>query len=949
MRVSALTSTSHPHKRRSIRAPLHIQLTIAYAVVVSVIVVAGGLVYGLMTAASIRAYAQEEALESAETLGITLADAILLENQGALRARGEASAATIATLRAELAQTGEDEAAARRRAFRFLEAQRIGEAGYFFVVDSTGDVLYHPFETIAEQDQSETPIVRRIVEQERGFVRYYWQNPGEPTPQDKHGYITYFGPWDWYIVATDYAAGFLERLPPTTLQSLLNGYRQESIYAAFVVRSDGTVVGASPEWGEISGLVDEELPEGRGLGLAERVSDLPGGDLVAFAPLQGFDAEVGIVFRMERLDNLLSRYVYIVAFSLVIAVLVIWVSSRIAGQYIAKPIRSLSQRLTRRLGDEHRDAQSAEPDDLRELILQQLRALVRLDYETKGRHAAEREAIVAESVFRHTTEGIIVTDADGVIIRVNPALEAITGYRAPELVGRNPRLLKSARHNRDFYRAMWETLESTGVWVGEIWNRRKDGEEYPQLLSIRAVRSEQGDVDSYVAVCHDISERKESEERLHHLATHDSLTGLPNRTYLNDLLQQTLRHAQRYESITAVLFLDLDNFKDVNDSYGHETGDQLLKWIARRLEFQLRSEDIVVRFGGDEFVIVLPQIDDSEYASVVARRILAAAREPYLIEHQKIRPSVSIGIAIYPEAGRDAADLLRDADAAMYAAKRQGRNTYRFHNPGMNENAHRRLAMQGSIASAIDGGELSVVFQPILALASNRVAGAEALVRWTRDGRLINPGEFLPFLENSSMLTRLDLWVLDQVCLEINSLESAEFGTFFVSVNAGAYNLIQDDFVHRVTETVARNGVDPARIAIEVTESAAIRNFDRARATLRDLQAAGFRLYLDDFGEGHSSIRYLREFGVDSVKLDRAYLQNVERSESARSLVSGFTQLAHGMRLEAVIEGVETPGQLEFIRQAGCDYAQGFLVGRPSGLIDALRAEVGSLSADRLE
>ncbi|MFW5814459.1 MAG: EAL domain-containing protein [Spirochaetota bacterium] len=916
----------------------------------SAIVVAGGLIYGLMTAASIRAYAHDEALESAQTLGITLADAILLENQSALRARGEAAAATIAALGAGTGEPGVDESVVRDQAFRFFDAQRIGEAGYFFVVDSDGDVLYHPFQSVAEQDQSESPIVRRIIAQGRGFVRYYWQNPGEPAPQDKRGYITHFAPWDWYIVATDYASGFLERLPSTTLQSLLNGYEQESIHAAFVVRPNRTIVGSSSGWNAVADVAERHLPSGRSLPLDERVSELPGGDLIAFAPLQGFDAEAGVVFRMERLDSLLSRYVYIVAFSLLAGVLVIWVSSRIAGQYIAKPIRSLSRRLTRRLADERSAAQSSEPDDLRELILQQLRALVRLDYETKGRHAAEREAVVAESVFRHTTEGIIVTDAEGVIIRVNPALEAITGYPAAELVGRNPRMLKSSRHGQDFYRTLWNTLESTGVWVGEIWNRRKSGEEYPQLLSIRAVRSEAGgDIDSYVAVCHDISERKESEERLHHLATHDSLTGLPNRTYLNDVLAQTLRHAERHESITAVLFLDIDDFKDVNDSYGHDSGDQLLKWIARRLEFQLRSEDIVVRFGGDEFVIVLPQIEDSEYASVVARRILASAREPYLIEHQKIRPSVSIGIAIYPEAGRDAADLLRDADAAMYTAKRQGRNTYRFHNPGMNENAHRRLAMQGSIASAIDKGELSVVYQPILALADNRIAGAEALVRWTRDGRLISPGEFLPFLENSSMLTRLDLWVLDQVCLEINTLDSEHSGTFFISVNAGAYNLIQDDFVHRVTETVARNGVDPTRIAIEVTESAAIRNFDRARATLRDLQSAGFRLYLDDFGEGHSSIRYLREFGVDSVKLDRAYLQNVERSESARSLVSGFTQLAHGMRLEAVIEGVETPGQLDFIRQAGCDYAQGFLVGRPGDLREALRADVGSLPSDRTE
>jgi diguanylate cyclase (GGDEF)-like protein/PAS domain S-box-containing protein len=530
-----------------------------------------------------------------------------------------------------------------------------------------------------------------------------------------------------------------------------------------------------------------------------------------------------------------------------------------------------------------------------------------------------------------------VADPDGTIVRVNPAMEAITGYQSEELVGQHAGVLKSDRHEQRFYEELWSTLVAEGAWVGEVWTVRKGGEPFPQLLSVRAVRDQDDDVESLVAVCHDISERKEAEDRLHYLATHDSLTGLPNRAYLNNLLDHTLRQARRAEELTAVLFLDIDNFKDVNDSHGHDAGDQLLKWIARRLEFQLREEDIVVRFGGDEFVIVLPRIEDAEFASVVARRILAAVRDPYLVGSQKMRPSVSIGVAVYPEAGREAADLLRDADAAMYAAKRQGRNTYRFHNPGMNENAHRRLAMQGSVASAIDNDEFRVLYQPILALADGRIAGAEALVRWEREGRLVMPGEFLPYLENSSMLSRLDLWVLDQVCLEMKEVQDAHGADFLVSVNAGAYNLIQDDFVPRVTETVSRNGVDPSRIAIEVTETAAIRNFDRARATLRELQSAGFKLYLDDFGEGYSSIRYLREFGVDSVKLDRTYLTNVEHSEPARSLVSGFTQLAHGMRLHAVVEGVETEGQLDFVREAGCDYAQGFLVGKPAPLTQSLQ------------
>lgn len=929
--------SSRSYVRRARRAPLHAKLTLVYTLVISVFVVVAGIIYGSMTAASIRNYAREEASQSAETLGVTLADGILLENQGALRARGDAALAVISTMGRRAEEQGVPREQVEREAADFLAVQQIGEAGYFFVVEPDGDVVYHPYQEVAEANQAQTPIVQRILEQRSGFVRYDWQNPGEEYPRDKLGYVTYFESWQWYIVATDYASGFLDRLPPSTLQSLLNGYRQESVLAAFVRTPGGRLLGTSGGWQEIqpgvrgSGVLESDPADRttvRSAGLAL---------LVARSPLEGFDAEVGVVYSVERLQMLTTRYVYIVAISLIAAIVAIAVASRVAGRFIARPVQLLSERLTRRLGGKRGEVTNHRVDDLRGLVLQQLRALVRLDYESQGRRAAEREAMVAESVFQHTTEGIVVADPDGTIVRVNPAMEAITGYRAAEIVGQHASMFKSKRHEQSFYQELWQTLLAEGAWVGEMWSLRKNGEEYPQLISVRAVRDEQEAVESFVAVCHDISERKEAEDRLHYLATHDSLTGLPNRTYLNDVLDHTLRRARRSEEVTAVLFLDIDDFKDVNDSHGHDTGDQLLKWIARRLEFQLREEDLVVRFGGDEFVIVLPGIEDADYASVVARRILAAVRDPYLVGSQKIRPSVSIGIAIYPEAGREASDLLRDADAAMYAAKRQGRNTYRFHNPGMNENAHRRLAMQGSVASAIDNDEFRVVYQPILSLAEDRIAGAEALVRWVREGRLVMPGEFLPYLENSSMLTRLDLWVLDQVCLDMNTVSDSEGEEFFISVNAGAYNLIQDDFVTRVTETVARNGVDPSRIAIEVTETAAIRNFDRARATLRELQAAGFKLYLDDFGEGHSSIRYLREFGVDSVKLDRTYVTNVEHSEPARSLVSGFTQLAHGMRLQAVIEGVETQGQLDFIREAGCDFAQGFLLGMPGELTSALR------------
>jgi diguanylate cyclase (GGDEF)-like protein/PAS domain S-box-containing protein len=911
---------------------------LAYAVLISVVLGSAGLAYGVLTGSSIWAYASDEAAESADTLAVSIADAILLENQGALRARGDAAKAVIAAMYQSALETGTSIDATRRQAVAFLAAQQVGDAGYLFAVDSNGDLAYHPFSEVMAENQGDTSVVQRVISQGSGYIRYFWRNPGEPLATDKYGYISYFEPWDWYIVATDYASGFLGRVPPETLRSLLNGYQQATINAAFIRNAEHNMISASAGWTDVEELVVAS-DAWQVVDNAEIVGKIDASRLLAFAPLPGFDSDVGIVFDNTDLRSLTTQYAYIVAISLGLALLLIYLLSRVAGRLIARPFREMSDRLYGRLSAFSPVHDIKRADDLRGLVLQQLRALVRLDYEARGRRAAEHEAVIAESVFTHTTEGIFVTDADATIIRVNPALEAITGYPADEMLGENPRIFSSGRHDKAFFESMWGSLQRDGVWIGEVWNRRKDGADYPGLLSIRAVRgAASGEIESYVAVCHDISERKEAEERLEHLATHDPLTGLPNRAYLNDVLEHTIRQSRRHDSSSAVLFMDIDNFKDVNDSHGHDTGDELLRWIARQLRAVLREEDIVIRFGGDEFVIVLPSVEDADYASVVARRILGVVREPYVIGTQKMRPSVSIGIAIYPEAGREAGDLLRDADAAMYAAKRQGKNTFRFHNPGMNETAHRRLAMQGSVAAAIDRGELSVAYQPILSLQDNCIAGAEALVRWNRDGRVVLPGEFLPYLENSSMLTRLDLWVLDQACLEINSFGNELSDTFYVTVNAGAYNLIQDDFVARVTETVQRNGVEAHRIAIEVTESAAIRNFDRARATLRELQAAGFKLLLDDFGEGHSSIRYLREFGVNSVKLDRGYLQNVERSESAQSLVSGFTQLAHGMRLRAVIEGVETQGQLDFIRSAGCDFAQGFFIGQPGELSDAIRA-----------
>ncbi len=414
------------------------------------------------------------------------------------------------------------------------------------------------------------------------------------------------------------------------------------------------------------------------------------------------------------------------------------------------------------------------------------------------------------------------------------------------------------------------------------------------------------------------------------MASHDALTGLPNRVSLSESLNHTVQACRRRGLRAAVLFLDIDNFKDINDSYGHPVGDGLLKQLAETLKGGLRGEDLVARFGGDEFVMVLPFIEDEMQVVDIVRRLMVSIRRPLTVEDRSLRPSASIGVAIYPENGEKPGELLQNADAAMYEAKRTGRATYRFHDPEMNQTARSRLALQDDVRRGIHTGQFELHWQPIVAAGSLELVRAEALLRWNREGTLVSPGEFLPLVENSPIAGELGQWVARTTAQSVGALHTQLPANFSVSINVAPSEMMENRFVQRLVEDLGERKDSFGRVHVEITESAAIHDIETAKEVLAGLRAAGIPVHLDDFGEGYASLRYLREFGFDAVKLDRSFLREVPDSPRACSLVRGFVELAHGMGLEVTIEGVETGEQLTFLRELGADYLQGYFIGRPT-------------------
>jgi diguanylate cyclase (GGDEF)-like protein/PAS domain S-box-containing protein len=537
---------------------------------------------------------------------------------------------------------------------------------------------------------------------------------------------------------------------------------------------------------------------------------------------------------------------------------------------------------------------------------------------------------LAASVFENTSEGVVVTDERACIVSVNAAFTEITGYTAEEAVGQKPSLLRSDHHDEDFYRAMWKSLLESGRWQGEIWNRRKNGEAFLEWLTINRIPAVDGLPCSYVSVFNDITEQRRKDEHIRHLAFHDPLTGLPNRALLTDRLQHAIQRGTREGTRLALMFIDLDRFKGINDTLGHDVGDDLLREVAGRIKARLRGMDTVARMGGDEFVVLIEDFDEPEHVASLAGEVIADVVRPLEIHGHEIRIGASIGIACFPEDGGDALTLMKHADTAMYAAKSEGRGRYRFFRAEMTAAADLRLQLETELRQAIAERQLELHYQPKICTVSGGNCGVEALVRWRHPTRgLVPPADFIPVAEESDLILALGDWVVDEACRQ--SAAWAALGlTPTIAVNVSAKQLQQPDLVERIAATAARHGVPPSRLQVEVTESLVMRDPRQASALLYRLREIGVTVAIDDFGTGYSSLSYLRRLPIDVLKIDRSFVMNADRIEEDAQIVRTIIALAQTLKMSVVAEGVETEAQAKLLRSLGCDAVQGYLYAKPA-------------------
>ncbi|WP_334156828.1 bifunctional diguanylate cyclase/phosphodiesterase [Oryzomicrobium sp.] len=829
------------------------------------------------------------------------------------------------------------EAEIRRLAAEALRPMRFFDGrGYFFIDDLKGNCVLLPISPDREgsslldnRDDAGTYIMRGLIDASAsgaGFSRYRWYAPGNPREMaDKITYVRRFEPFGWIIGAGDYLSNMEQQLSQEALVRLRSVRFGKNGYLA-VLHRDGRV------------LVSPSHPQSEGVAVSRL----------------GSDAErrvVGQLLDLAKTGGGVARYDWLRPDSgrltpklSVVRPVDSWGWVLVAGVYLDD------------LADTVQRGQTELAASVREHVTTTLLVLAlaasatlafslffsgwlgrilhayRDDIETRNAQLTEnaQQLRLAAQVFESGNEGIVITDARNRILTVNRAFTAITGYRVDEVVGRNPSMFSSGRHPPEFYNTLWRELNETGTWSGEIWNRRKDGSLFPEWLNISAVRDDAGTVTHYIAAFSDITERKAAEAQVRHMAEYDALTNLPNRVLLLDRLGQSIAAAQRAGTGMALLFIDLDRFKNINDSLGHAVGDQVLCLVGERLSATVRASDTVSRLGGDEFVVLLPNLDVPDRAASVAEKLLVALSQPLAVGAHELAVTPSIGIAVYPEDGDDGPTLLKNADAAMYSAKENGRNNYQFFTPEMNARVSERLALENSLRQALTRNELFLHYQPQYDLQSGELTGCEALVRWQHPEQgLVPPARFIPVAEDTGLILPLGLWVLREACRQAKAWQDQGLKPIPVAVNLSAVQFRQVRLTGLVADVLAETGLEPRWLELELTESMLMEDGPRHTTTLAELKALGVRLALDDFGTGYSSLSYLKRFDLDTLKIDRSFVQALPDDSEDAALTSAIIGIARLLGLTTVAEGVETEAQRAFLAAQGCTLMQGFLMARP--------------------
>lgn len=537
---------------------------------------------------------------------------------------------------------------------------------------------------------------------------------------------------------------------------------------------------------------------------------------------------------------------------------------------------------------------------------------------------------LANKVLENTSEGIMVTNARGEIISVNPAFEIVTGYSSEDVIGKNPNILQSGIHDRQFYKTMWKQVKEHGYWKGEIWNKRKNEEIYPEWLTICSIHDGLGKLINYVAVFTDITDRKYAEEQLRYLAHYDSLTGVANRYSLNKRLEGLILTAEKYGQQLAVLFLDLDRFKQINDTLGHNYGDLLLKRVSSRLKGLIKNKDMIARLGGDEFVIVLPNIKHPKEAIHTASRIIDALTKSFFLNNHEVFITTSIGISLYPLDGTDMETLLRNADKAMYVAKAGGRNQYELYHEDLHSNDSNQRNIENYLRKALERNEFFLVYHPIMDVKTKEIISVEALVRWKQeDLGIVSPADFIPLAEETGLIIPISEWIIKKACEDLRTLHINGYPKLRMSINISALHFNQESFIKSVDKIFQYTNVNSNYIEFELTESMIMPKAVETVDKLVKLKQLGIKLSIDDFGTGYSSLSYLNRFPIDTLKIDQSFIRGLAVYKDDSSIVEAIITMAHRLNLLVVAEGVENSKQLNLLKKENCDFIQGYFITKP--------------------
>lgn len=609
-----------------------------------------------------------------------------------------------------------------------------------------------------------------------------------------------------------------------------------------------------------------------------------------------------------------------------------WLGMRMV-RFVIKPIDAISADFDR-VGRQNyaHSSESSSFDELQTLI----NSFNHMVSEIDDNHQALQQASI---VFENTSDGIIIVDDAHQIIRVNHAFSEITGYDEEDVVGKNPSIMKSGRHDDEFYLNMWQSIRNTGKWHGEIWNQRKNGEIYPELLSINTFKDKNDGLSYHIGIFTDISNIKETERKLEHQAHHDQLTGLPNRLLCHARMEHDMQFAKRNKEQLAIFFLDLDLFKNVNDSLGHAKGDDLLQQVGKRISDGLRDTDTVSRLGGDEFVIIAGSLKSKQDAALIAENILVTFSNPFLIDDQEIFIGASIGISIYPDDGESNDVLLRNADAAMYHAKSNGRNNYCFYTPALTAKVSERLMIETHLRSALEKDEFDVYYQPQYSIRDNGIIGVEALLRWNHpEMGMVGPDKFIPIAEEIGLIVSIGEWVLKTACRQLKQWMDAGYPAMRMAVNLSARQFEKPGLDKVVVNILEELDMNPVYLELELTESIIMHDTAIVLDTLKSFHKIGIRLSIDDFGTGYSSLSYIQRFPLDRLKIDRSFVKDIIDNTDDAEMIVSIIALAHSLNLQVIAEGVETKEQLQYLQEQGCDELQGYYFSPPvpAGELEAL-------------